>query len=418
MTARSVVVVDPYSSGNLFAAALREHGYVPVCVTTGETPPEIYLSSYRPADFDAVHVFRGDPTSLAAELRHLSPVAVIPGAETGVELADTLAAALTPDRANVPATTSARRHKGEMARVVSDSGLPALRTLCTSDGEEASAWLVRVGLADSDIVLKPPRSGGGNGFTLVPAGTDWRPAFDALLRTPDQYGNLDGEVVVQEYAAGVEYAVDTVSQDGGHAVTAICRYGKTRNATHAAVYESIEFLPFGLPGHPEVCDFVRKALDALGVRFGAAHTEVMVTADGPRLIEVGCRIAGGGLPDACRLATGESPVDRVVRCVEGALGRQDFDLELPVVVAFLVARDEGVATNAEVFQGVRSLASYCGGHIGFRTGEYVASTADLITTMRSGWVLLGNHDRMRLLADYQAVRDIERTFIIEGEPAS
>jgi biotin carboxylase len=418
MTARSVVVVDPYSSGNLFAAALRKHGYVPVCVTTGETPPEIYESSYRPADFDAVHVFRDDVASLVAELRHLSPIAVIPGAETGVELADTLAVALTPEQANDPATTSARRHKGEMARTVSATGLPALRTLCASNKDEVGAWLVRAGLADADIVLKPPRSGGGNGFTLVPAGTGWRPAFDALLRTPDQYGNLDGEVVVQEYAAGVEYAVDTVSQNGKHAVTAVCRYGKTRNATHAAVYESIEFLPFGLPGHPDVFDYVRKVLDALGVRFGAAHTEVMVTADGPRLIEVGCRVAGGGLPDACRLATGESPVDRVVRCVEGALGREDFDLELPVVVVFLVARDDGVATNAEVFQEVRSLASYCGGHIGFRTGEHVSSTADLITTMRSGWVLLGNHDRMRLLADYQAVRDIERTFILDGRTVS
>lgn len=413
MPARHVVVVDPYSSGNLFAKALREHGYVPVGVTTSDTPPEIYTSSYRPADFDIRHVSRGDLSSLVADLRPLSPVAVIPGAETGVGIADQLAAALTPELANDPPRTQARRHKGEMARAVAAAGVPALPTLSTSDVDEAAEWLTRNGLRDRHIVLKPPRSGGGNGFTFVPAGADWRSPFRSLLRTPDQYGNLDGEVVVQQYVTGTEYAVDTVSRAGRHAVTAICRYGKTRNLTHAAVYESIEFLPFDLPVHPELVRYVEQVLDALGVRFGAAHTEVMVTDEGPRLIETGCRVAGGGLPDACRLATGESPVERVVRTIREPLGRRDFELQLPVIVAFLVARQEGVAVNAEVFDDVERLSSYCGGRVGFRTGEYTVSTADLITTMRSGWVVLGNHDRLRLYDDYRTVRDIERTLILD-----
>lgn len=409
----NVIVVDPYSSGAMFAAALSEQGYLPVAVTTSVTPPEIYEDSYKPDGFPRRFVCDAAADDLLPELRQLAPKAVIAGAETGVELADRLAEKLTPELANDPYRTAARRHKGKMARAVADAGIPTIPTMCSGDENEVADWLAASGLSDQDIVLKPPRSAGGNGFTLVPAGGDWRTPFRRLVRSPDQYRNLDGEVVVQQHVSGIEYAVDTVSCRGQHAVTTVCRYGKTGNPRHAAVYRSIEYLPYDLPGHREILDYVRRVLDALGIRFGAAHTEVMVTSEGVRLIETGARVAGGGLPATSRLATGHSPVDRLVSAIDGRLGRTDYDMVLPVMVAFFIARQDGIAVNAEVFDAVRELDSHRFSRIGFRTGEMVSSTADLITTMKSGWTLLANPDRLRLYADYRAVLDIERSFMVE-----
>ena len=56
-----------------------------------------------------------------------------------------------------------------------------------------------------------------------------------------------------------------------------------------------------------VLDVASAAVDAIGVTLGAFHTEIKLTPDGPRVIEVNGRLGGGALPDVFTLACGESP---------------------------------------------------------------------------------------------------------------
>ena len=46
----------------------------------------------------------------------------------------------------------------------------------------------------------------------------------------------------------------------------------------------------------EICSVVDKALVALGVDNSPAHSEVIVTRDGPKIVEVGARMGGIILP--------------------------------------------------------------------------------------------------------------------------
>jgi hypothetical protein len=50
--------------------------------------------------------------------------------------------------------------------------------------------------------------------------------------------------------------------------------------------------------------YVAKVLDALGLHFGASHAEVIVTKDGPCLVEVGARMHGALGPEVMQEATG------------------------------------------------------------------------------------------------------------------
>ena len=62
-------------------------------------------------------------------------------------------------------------------------------------------------------------------------------------------------------------------------------------------------------------------LDAVGIRIGCGHVEVMMTADGPRLIEVAARLAGGGHQMVSELATGDNHIKRTVaHRVRGEVG--------------------------------------------------------------------------------------------------
>ncbi|MDQ6899669.1 MAG: hypothetical protein M3072_09195, partial [Candidatus Dormibacteraeota bacterium] len=93
---RVALVVDPYSSGSLLAPAFREAGIAPVALLTSPSSPAVVASSYRPGDFGAVVVHAGSLSETIDRVRALGPHWVFAGCETGVELADQVAAALTP----------------------------------------------------------------------------------------------------------------------------------------------------------------------------------------------------------------------------------------------------------------------------------------------------------------------------------
>ena len=170
---RPIVIVDPLDSGTALAPAFAAAGIPAIAVRS--LPPEKwdepgFGGSIQAADFQAI--LDVGPGLLDA-LRALAPRAVLPGAESGVTLADELAAALTPGLANVPALAPARRHKGRMQAALAAAGLPVIRTLETSSPSEAAAWLQDQGLAQAGLVLKPALSAGSDNVHHVLPGGDW-----------------------------------------------------------------------------------------------------------------------------------------------------------------------------------------------------------------------------------------------------
>jgi hypothetical protein len=421
MTSRYAVVADPYSSGNMFASAFRAAGLHPVAVTSSARPAPVYAASYRPGDFDLVLDAESRLDEATQALRSLDPACVVAGTESGVELADRLAAVLTPDRANDPELGPARRHKAAMAAAVAAAGLPTARQICTGDPAAVAGWLDRAGLADRagmtrrDLVLKPPKSAGTDGVTYLPAGADWRVPFAGLLGRHNKLGLVNDQVLVQEYLTGTEYVVDTVTQGGRHSVVDICRYRKIHHAGHMAVYDSLQWLPYDPVEHRELLEYTFGVLDAVGVRFGAGHSEVMMTAEGPRLLETAARLHGGGHPRFCRLATGDSQIDRIVRC---SLGGTDlpagYELRQHLMVVFLLSRETGVVRNAEVYDRVRALPSYQTASVAVRNGDRVQATSDLFSSLALGLVVLAHADADQVQADYARVREIEADLVVDA----
>jgi biotin carboxylase len=409
LTAARVVIVDPYSSGAALAGALRKRRLEPVCVLSHPAPPPVYARAFRPDDF-AVQL--SEEIGLDQVIRELSPVkpiAVIAGSESGVILADALGAALAPWSANDPARASARRHKGDMVKALEARGVPAIATTCVTRPADAVKWVRRAHLDGRDLVVKPATSALTDGVCLVPGGAGVAAAVSSLLGTTNAFGLANDEVVVQERVFGTEYVVDTFSFDGRVSVTNVCRYSKVAVGAAFAVYESIEFLPFDDPLVTELIDYVGKALDALGVRFGLAHTEVMMTSAGPRLIETGSRPPGAGLPALAEVATGDSGIRRLVRYLGGDRAIPlDYRLDWHVTGAYFIARQPGVAANTAAYEKIRDLTSCRHLQVNVRDGDHVPATTDLLSTLQLGWAVLAHGDAEMVRRDHQSVREIER----------
>ena len=93
----AVVIVDPFSTGAVLAADLGAQGYRVIALYSANLDHLVNVQSLVPKDltisFEAVIPFNEDLVALVEILKalpKLSIVAVLAGAETGVELADEL----------------------------------------------------------------------------------------------------------------------------------------------------------------------------------------------------------------------------------------------------------------------------------------------------------------------------------------
>ncbi|MFJ6137400.1 ATP-grasp domain-containing protein [Kitasatospora sp. NPDC092286] len=103
----------------------------------------------------------------------------------------------------------------------------------------------------------------------------------------------DPRVLVQAYAAGTEYSVESLTQDGTTAHLAVTRKQVTGGPNRVETGHS---LPVHLPPAVEAAVYreVEAAVRAVGIRHGASHTEIIVAADGRcEVIEIGARLAAG-----------------------------------------------------------------------------------------------------------------------------
>jgi hypothetical protein len=321
-------VVDPWGGGALLAPALRRRGHecfavlsdAGIAARLGAAPPPA-------ADFVEVLTHQDDAAATAERLRERGVELVLAGCETGVLLADQLDDALGL-AGNGLALSPARRDKGLMAQAAADAGLAVPRQIRSADVVAILEWIGETGYP---VVIKPPHSLDSDGVALCSAAGEVRAACAALLGRTNQAGLINETVLVQERLDGDQYAVDTVSRDGRHLLAGIWRYSRPRVRPGAPAYAAI-----GSDGKRMVDPtdersqslfaFTCRLLDALGIRVGPAHCELMWVGDHPVLIEIGARLHGGEkTPLISRLCTGSSQLDRAL---EARLDPARFDAAL------------------------------------------------------------------------------------------
>jgi biotin carboxylase len=403
---RPVVIVNPLSSGVELAPAFRARGVPAVAVTLDFTEWPEFGSRLRATDF--TEVIANQP-GIEELVRARDPIAIIPGTEEAIPLAERLTASLLPRYANDPRTSAHRSHKALMQEALERAGVPALKTLHTASEREAEAWIREHGLGDSPLVVKPPCSSGSDKVFHVAAGGDWKAAFRRILAEPILSGARSETAVIQEAAIGTEFAVGTVSARGKHYLAHLMKYNKTSCGERRTVFDHVEFVPYEPEALGGLFEYAQRALDALGVRWGAAHNEIILTAKGPRLIESSPRMIGGPVVEFARQATGSSQADRLVEIyVDGDVVTRRYDFRRTVMPVFLKAAASGRASNLEALDGASGLPTFLSRHVWIRNGDQVPQTVDYLTAI--GIIALAG-DREAVRRDYQEIRAMESELV-------
>ncbi|MFD5162189.1 ATP-grasp domain-containing protein [Streptomyces hawaiiensis] len=402
---RYVILVDPYSGAAEYANAFRERDVEPVAVLSTPGPLNSYRRTWTPEKFFQTYHYDGDFDELVRTVKGYEPVAIVPGNESAVMLVDALVDELMPGTGNVIELSEARRDKWPMAQAVAAAGIPHLRQIATADPDEVAAWIADNGLEGRPLVLKPRRSGGTDDVHKVDVGEDWRPTFDRLLGSVNRFDIVNDTVLVQEFAAGTEYIVDTYSVDGQFGLVSVSRYSKSAKNDRIGIYDAVDYLEPDDPIATTLGEYTRQVAQAVGIRTGCTHTEVMLTADGPRLIEIAARLAGSCLQYSARLATGDSQIDRTVRHHLDGTFTPSYRIAQPTRVLWLSSPHPGTLADVEALDALQALPTFQRLGLPYRNGEQVPRTEDLFTSL--GWVILAGPDRDALDADTARVREIE-----------
>jgi len=401
----AAVVVDAYSTGARLAPRFAAAGLPVVHVQSSPSLPEFYLRAFRDGDFVENVVHDGDLEATAARVAAHEPAFVVVGAEPGVPLADALSERLGLP-SNGSAQSPARRDKNAMSEALRAAGLRAAEALKTSNAAEAVEWAAARGGAP--VVVKPLDSAGTDGVSIAHDGAAIEAAFAAILGRPNALHGANEELLVQELLQGTQLFVNSVSWDGVHHVSEVWRDNKLRAGANF-IYDYEELLPRHGEQQDQVVPYVESVLDALGIRFGPAHTEVMLTETGPVLVESGARMHGSvpdEIVDRCtpshQTLTAEAYLDphSVARRAQ-----QPYELAAGAYCVMLISQHEGRIVDDAGMREIEALPSFAGTISMLGPGDELKKTVDLFSC--PGIIYLVDPDRAQLKRDYDRIRELD-----------
>lgn len=420
-----VVIVAGYSSGADIAPALRARGVkniIHVQPSATKDTASLLLRSYDDSQYVRNIIFDGDYNALLTELSGIPLAGIIAGTETGVALADRL-----NEQYGLPGNgtqfSEAKRNKYLMHQQLKAAGVPSMRDILTSKLQEILDWIdsPEGNQGQWPVVVKPVDSAATEGVFICSNPQEVTQAFQSLLGRTTLLGTTINQVLVQEYLDGTEFVVNTASLHGKNIIGEIWKYHKKKmrrpEGGLSNIYLFDELMEFVGPESDILSAYAAKVLKALNIVNGPAHLEIMMTARGPVLVEVGARLMGGHTHIATRQAVGVSPLDLSLKAL---LWPQEFEAIykagplkrlMPVRHLELVSSVAGTVKAVNHIDTIRRLPSFWspngeGAHFP-HVGEPIERTIDLLTSAGSLWLLGASEDQIS--RDYETIRRLETT---------
>ncbi len=223
-------------------------------------------------------------------------------------------------------------NKAAMRNALKAAGVPIPMYCVTHDYDEFISAVSNTLSAGYNTIIKPADNSGSRGISFIRQDSIIADENGMPVSYKDDRGILrglaeayeytkgfskTGTVLVEECMEGPEVSVETLSFDGECHVIQI-----TDKITNGAPYfvEMGHTQPSRLPRdvREEIKKVTKAAAAAIGIKNGPTHTEIKVTKDGPKIVELGARLGGDNITTyLVPLSTG---VDMVEACIKLALG--------------------------------------------------------------------------------------------------
>lgn len=383
---QTVLIVDPFSTGKLYAPLLNAQGVRCIAIISTRNLPDHFSSDLIEDNFQEVYYWE---EALLMTLEHLPLTAVIAGCETAIYLTDYLTEILGIP-GNTRITSDLRRNKFSMQQALKDHQLANIAsTLLSSPSRIAE---VVATLEDTGTyVVKPLNSAATEGVVFAQGKAEVETALNnAAWQQKNDLGETNLGFIVQPFVAGPEYVVDMVAFAGTYIVASVCKYTKVHKNGSKFVYESLDTLDPQSAELQPLIDYARQAAAALSIQVGPIHMEIIWAEAGPVMIEAGGRLHGGIAP---QLFQQVYQPDLLSLAIDGYLGRQKPQADAVTQtrhgrIGFFCSDQSRpfVAPSPEALAQVRADPAYGGHRYFIRPGDTTPITVDLATCPGLFWL--------------------------------
>ncbi len=198
------------------------------------------------------------------------------------------------------------RDKAHVRLCLQARGLTQPDHVLATNTEQLQTAVQQLGLP---VLIKPCDGYGSQNIVVLRDTLDLDPFFNPLpdlLPSRLDYGLgvwANDRLLVERYMAGQFVGCDTFTSHGSHHLWGVhtkLMFAPPSFAIRGSTFQATQ------AQHEQLQRYVFAALDAVGFDHGAAHVEVMLTAQGPQLVEINPRLVGAKIARVASAALGRS----------------------------------------------------------------------------------------------------------------
>lgn len=135
-------------------------------------------------------------------------------------------------------------------------------------------------------IMKPTDNAGSRGVVLVHSLDELEKEYSYTVGE-----SREGGVIIEEYMEGPEISVEVMVVDGEPHVLQVTDK-ITTGAPHFVEMGHTQPSRLGSENVDKISDLAKRAVKSIGINCGPAHVEIMLTKDGPKMVELGARMGG------------------------------------------------------------------------------------------------------------------------------
>lgn len=203
-------------------------------------------------------------------------------------------------------------NKAVMRQALKDHNVPIPKFFKVSNKE---AYEQAVKQFACSFIVKPADNSGSRGIFKIEDLSDIQTITQAYEYS--RQFSRNGDVVVEEYMSGPEVSVETLTVNGQCHVIQITDK-LTTGAPHFVEMGHSQPTKHSEETAQRIREVAVAANKAIGITNGPSHTEIIITPEGPKIVELGARLGGDCITThLVPLSTG---VNMVACCIQIALG--------------------------------------------------------------------------------------------------
>ncbi len=342
MSNRLMIFIESNTSGTgpRFINAAREEGLRPVMLTADSSRYDYALEE----ELTVCETDTSDEEALFETCHLLSRngriAGILSSSEYYVSAAAALAARFGLSCPSAMAVSRCRDKEEQRKRLLA-AGVPVPAFRAADSAGAAVEAATEIGLP---VVLKPVVGSGSVGVMLCENLDEVSVHARRLLDTKiNERGlRIPGRILVEELACGPEFSVETFGSEvigvTKKYLTPLPRFIETGHDFRAQLTPEVEKV---------VGETALRALQALKLEWGPAHIEIRLSLDGPNVIEVNPRLAGGHIPELVRLSSGIDLISATIKLAIGKRASLKPNVNFYSSIRFILPNSEGRLMSIE-----------------------------------------------------------------------